>query len=101
MSRKVEQLNLPEELPVAEDFRRLAETGRAQRNWWYDLRRALQEAIEGLRRERGRFETSVAAGSITATLGTTALVSGTTPYVWVEVVAPDGTICVMPMWKKG
>ena len=24
----------------------------------------------------------------------------TAPYTWIDVVAPDGTLCVMPIWKK-
>jgi hypothetical protein len=40
-------------------------------------------------------------GSGTASLGTNCPASVlTAPYTWIEVTAPDGTLCVQPIWKK-
>lgn len=96
-----EQLQLPNDFPVSNTVADLPATAKAQRQWWYDVRRVLQDAIEGLRGSKKKFDTSGGIGKVTPILGTTAPISGTTPYTWVEVVAPDGTVCVMPLWKKG
>ncbi len=95
-----QQLNLAPEFPAASDLRELAATAPAQRSWWYEVRRVLQEAIEGLRKSRNTFDTSSAAGAKAVSLGN-APAAEATPHMWVQVIAPDGTPCVMPLWKKG
>lgn len=48
---------------------------------------------------RINWKVSHAAGAITPTLGTVAPITGVAPYKWVDVIASDGTPCVMPIWK--
>lgn len=94
------RLDLSPDFPVAADLRDLAAVAPQARNWWYDVRRSLQSAIEGLRGDKNKFDTNAAAGTKAVSLGN-APATDATPYAWVEVIAPDGTPCVMPIWKKG
>lgn len=50
--------------------------------------------------DKVKFLQSSGAGSGSAVLGTAGPVSVAAPYAWVDVLAPDGTVCTMPMWKK-
>ena len=44
---------------------------------------------------------SASTGSGTALLGANSPSAHlTAPYTWVDIIAPDGTACVMPIWKK-
>lgn len=100
--RGPERLELPNEFPVAERVSELDQAGKNQRAWWYDVRRVLQAAVEGMRGGKRKLEASAGVGTATPTLGTTAPVPATnlTPHTWVEVIAPDGTVCTIPLWKK-
>jgi hypothetical protein len=42
---------------------------------------------------------NVSTGSATTTLGSASPASVTTPYKWIQVIAPDGTLCYIPLWK--
>jgi Pectate lyase superfamily protein len=42
---------------------------------------------------------NVSTGATTTTLGSASPASVTTPYKWIQVIAPDGTLCYMPLWK--
>jgi hypothetical protein len=39
-------------------------------------------------------------GTSSANLGANSPVTVLTPYAWIDVRAPDGTLCTMPIWKK-
>lgn len=47
------------------------------------------------------FRTKQNAIATTPNLGTTApmAIGNIAPYAWVDCLAPDGTVCVMPIWK--
>lgn len=47
------------------------------------------------------YRTLHAPSTTTPTLGTTGpmAIGNITPYAWVDCVAPDGTVCVQPIWK--
>lgn len=104
MSAKApDRLNLPNDFPAAIDVRSMGDAARDQRNWWYDAKRAIQDYCESLLKGKKKFDTSGGIGSGTPTLGTTAPITSTmtgSPYAWAEVIAPDGTTCVIPLWKK-
>ena len=100
MSANPERLQLPADLPVATTIADVPASASRLRNWWFDARRVLNDAIDGLRRGKNKFDSDAGFGSGALTLGTKAPAVLGTPYAWVDVIAPDGTSCVMPIWKK-
>lgn len=96
-----ERLELPNDFPVAGGVSQVVDAGKQQKQWWSSVKRILQEAIEGMRRDKSKFESASAPGVVSVGLGSAPSGTGATPAAWVDVILPDGTAGRIPVWKKG
>lgn len=93
-----EKIQLPMEFPAPASVPELKDMAQAQKNWWYEARRALQDAIDGLAKSRNRIGPVVTGAGTTPNLAS-GPISSPVP-IWVEFVLDDGRVVVMAAWQK-